>query len=517
MAWFADIGNIKRSLVSESKKITLGLHHHHHHHQHHDFRQEKSSPPLPTMLGILGFETAKTMSRLVSLYKSLSDEEVHKLRKEVIRSVGVTYLNSKDEGFLLNLACTERLEELDRAAITVTRLGQKCSDFGLTQFDLVYTDLKLGIIDIGKLDYSSKNIEKIIEKMERYIGATSSLYSALESLTEMEMSEKKLSQWRKNLGPAQSQRTNFDLFDHKLAYQRKQVRHFYEVSLWNQTFDKSVGLMARIVCIVYARICIVFGPYMSGLPCFSPHQIRPHSLLKQQIPGYSDTYCFLDDRPKEKRTSKSGPMPKTSARTGFVRFGSRESNLLFSHDLGFRVAFGIGRNENKRTETRRNNKVFQAAPPSTVGGSGLALRYANVIILAERYLNAPVIMNDDARRELYHMLPESLKLAVRSKLRRSASNDEDQSLAEGWREAMEGILEWLAPMAHDTVRWQAESNFDKQKFDARPTVLLLQTLHFSDKEKTEAAIAELMVGLSCIYRYENRYYCGGGDGEYSYG
>ncbi|KAH7865513.1 hypothetical protein Vadar_007611 [Vaccinium darrowii] len=31
--------------------------------------------------------------------------------------------------------------------------GHKCSDFGLNRFDLVYTDLKLGIIDFGKPEY----------------------------------------------------------------------------------------------------------------------------------------------------------------------------------------------------------------------------------------------------------------------------------------------------------------------------------------------------------------------------
>jgi hypothetical protein len=99
-----------------------------------------------------------------------------------MRSKGVTYLNSKDEGFLLNLACSERLEDLNQAAITVSRLGQKCSDFGLNRFDIIYNNLKHGIIDLGKLEFGTKNVHKIIERMEKSIYSTANLHAALENL-----------------------------------------------------------------------------------------------------------------------------------------------------------------------------------------------------------------------------------------------------------------------------------------------------------------------------------------------
>ncbi|KAI7998472.1 hypothetical protein LOK49_LG10G02001 [Camellia lanceoleosa] len=159
MGWFSEVGsrvgdNLKRSLAAESKRSSSATHY----------------------LGILSFETAKTMSRLVSLYKSLDDIELVKLKKEVTKSKGVAFLNSKDEVFLLSLACAEKIEDLDKAATTVARLGHKCSDFGLNRFDLVYTDLKLGIIDLGKLEYASKDTEKRIDKMEKLVSATSPLH-----------------------------------------------------------------------------------------------------------------------------------------------------------------------------------------------------------------------------------------------------------------------------------------------------------------------------------------------------
>ncbi|CAL5422606.1 unnamed protein product [Camellia sinensis] len=481
MGWLSEVGsrvgdNLKRSLTAESKR----------------------SSSATQYLGILSFETAKTMSRLVSLYKSLDDIELVKLKKEVTKSKGVAFLNSKDEVFLLSLACAEKIEDLDKAATTVARLGHKCSDFGLNRFDLVYTDLKLGIIDLGKLEYASKDTEKRIDKMEKLVSATSRLYTALEALSELEVSERKLKQWKLNSRVLQSNPTNFDLFNKKISYQRKQVRHFREISLWNQTFDKSVGLMARIVCIVYARICLVFGPYLSFLPCVSLRNIK--SSQQKDIIRFQPEYCLIEPiKDQVQITSRSGPIPTTSKRS-LIRFHSQKSLLFLKEDscLG------------------STNRVFHAAGPSTVGGSGLTMRYANVILLAERYLDSAVTIGDDAREDLYMMLPENLRMLVKSKLAKNARavgaratvvGDDDVSLAEGWREALKELMGWLLPMAKDTVKWQAERNFEKMKFDSKPSVLLLQTFHFSDKEKAEAAIAEVLVGMSCIYWYENRRNC----------
>ena len=397
-----------------------------------------------------------------------------------MRSPGVSYLNSKDEGYLLNLACVERLEELDRAASAVTRLGRKCADVGLNKFDHVYNDLKEGMVDLWKIQYKSKEIDKVIYKMKKFISATSSLNTALESLSKMEAEEHKLQAWNKSVG---AQKHDFDLLNQKISWQKKQIRTLKDISLWNQTFDKSVSLMARVVCIVYARICDIFGPYISVLPRMSSKQkLRVH---------------LLDENPP---MTKSGPIRKT-LQSGVVHYYNRESKLYFADQVGFAVGFGIGLKQNGHPDSDRRRKcVSLGAPPSTLGGSGLALRYANIIILAERYLHAPSIP-EAAREDLYQMLPDTLKMSVGEKMDRGWLRAEDELLAAGWFEAVKEILRWLGPMAHDTVKWQAETNLERQKFDGKSTVLLLQTLHYSDREKTEESIAEVLVGLSYIYQY----------------
>uniref|UniRef100_J3M7U5 DUF3475 domain-containing protein n=1 Tax=Oryza brachyantha TaxID=4533 RepID=J3M7U5_ORYBR len=74
-------------------------------------------------LGILAFEAATTMAKLLSLSRSLSEKEVAKLRSHAMRAAGVEYLSSTDQSFLLRLACAEAVAALDAAAAAVARLG----------------------------------------------------------------------------------------------------------------------------------------------------------------------------------------------------------------------------------------------------------------------------------------------------------------------------------------------------------------------------------------------------------
>ncbi|XVF55221.1 hypothetical protein PTKIN_Ptkin06aG0019400 [Pterospermum kingtungense] len=478
------------------------------------FRHERSASS-PT-LGILAFETAKTMSRLVALYKSLSDDEFHKLREGPIKSPGVAFLNSTDETYLLGLACKEKLEDLNQAATTVLRLGEKCSDEELKRFEFVYDNIMQGISVFNTLDFNSRNVGKIIEKMEKYANTTSLLYSSLVALDELEISEKKLQEWKRNgLPKIPSEKANIDYFNEKISLQRKQVRHYRQISLWSQTFDKSVELMARIVCVVYARICAIFGPFVPGLPRNTknrnhhtrPYMSKPKTLHMKVYPEINHSLVVNNEKCK-KQASKSGPIMKTSKiKPVSTRFHSSELSPK-DKGLGLRVSAAT-KTSNVERNSERNKSLLQSAPENTVGSAGLAVRYANVIIMAESYFYSTTTITDEAREYMFEILPMSLKQTLRGKLKSHWCKDAEeregqQGLAEGWKDALEEIIGWLAPVAHDTLKWQQERNLEQQTLDAKPTVLLLQTLHFSDLEITEAAIVDVLVGLSCIYRYENR-------------
>ena len=50
-------------------------------------------------------------------------------------------------------------------------------------------------------------------------------------------------------------------------------------------------------------------------------------------------------------------------------------------------------------------------------------------------------------------------------------------------------------------RWYSERNIEKDCTVTGTNVLLVQTLHFADQVKTEAAILELVMGLNYITRF----------------
>ncbi|OMO66399.1 hypothetical protein CCACVL1_21183 [Corchorus capsularis] len=531
MAWIPN-GVHEKSVSSGSKKCPIFGSHEKKLHSSSVSSSSSSSSSNPK-LEILSFETAKAMSRLLALLRSLSDDEFAKLRSGPLKSPGVVFLNSDDESYLLGLACKEKLEDLNQAATVVSRLGKKCSDEELNRFDIAYHNMKQGVIDVNKIDYNSRNVAKTIEKMEKFANATAVLFAALIGLNELEGAEKKMQRWKRNdfqCNKNKSEKSNFDYFNEKISYQRKQVKHLRQVSLWNQTFDKTVGLMARIVCVVFVRICNLFEPFVPSLPRITRNrhfQTRvyvsdPRPALHMKIYPEAN-YCLLVNKEKTKKASKSGPIMKSS-RIKFgktARFHSCELSPEEKSGLRFRVStvtitdkLSIKNNDGNYINGRKNQRLIQSAPPNTVGAAGLAIRYANVIAMAESYFVTTTTIKDEARERMFEMLPVSLKQTLRGKLKSHWNKDAEerdgqQGLAEGWKEALEEIIGWLAPMAHDTLRWQQERNLEQQKLDAKSTVLLLQTLHFSDLEKTEAAIVEVLVGLSCIYRYENRRERGG--------
>jgi hypothetical protein len=102
-------------------------------------------------------------------------------------------------------------------------------------------------------------------------------------------------------------------------------------------------------------------------------------------------------------------------------------------------------------------------------------------------------------------LPTRVRAALRAKLKpyskNLSSSGYDPDLAGEWSEAVARILEWLAPLAHNMIRWQSERSFEQQSLISRTNILLAQTLYFADQEKTEAIIAELLVGLNYVWRF----------------
>ncbi|EEF27940.1 hypothetical protein RCOM_1143060 [Ricinus communis] len=112
--------------------------------------RKHESGPEKVVIGVLAFEVASLMSKLVHLWQSLSDKQVLRLREEISNSVGIKKLVSEDDDFIVSLICAELIESMVHVAKSVARLGMKCSDPGLKSFEHVFDDLiKLGTDTYG--------------------------------------------------------------------------------------------------------------------------------------------------------------------------------------------------------------------------------------------------------------------------------------------------------------------------------------------------------------------------------
>uniref|UniRef100_A0ACD5VV31 Uncharacterized protein n=1 Tax=Avena sativa TaxID=4498 RepID=A0ACD5VV31_AVESA len=468
-------------------------------------------PAVPqAALGILAFEAAAAMSKLLSLHRSLSEQEVSRLRSDAMRSPGVSYLNSTDQTFLLRLACAELVLSLDAAAAAVARLGLRCGiDFGG-----VYASLKAGAHDARIDPLLAKGLKVKAKKMERLVAATSKLCSEMEALGELEADERKLTSrgWIRHSGPIPAKLTDpqppppqmadsfgADSLRQEIKTQLLKVRRLKEESLWSQSYEKAVSLMARAACAVFVRICAVFGQYVPGLPPPMPCtasdsvQARLSKLLSPRAGKARASSGPITRRERERDGAPSRvhpPMQHQQLSNSCPIIGLRP---LSGHKPGV------------------DWRKLLDAPPRTLGGAGLDQQYANVIVSAEELLQMEAEGRQEEanaeRAEMYEMLPGKLRAAVRSKLRDwwRDPGPLDAGLADGWKEAVDRIMAWLGPMAHDTVQWQAERTMDRtRRFDGGTRVYALQTLRWADKEKAEAAIVEVLVALSCICWYEER-------------
>ncbi|CAO2832072.1 unnamed protein product [Amaranthus hypochondriacus] len=530
--WLIKMGNE----VSSNLKNSLILH------QSNSKKKEKPNKIVKQTIGILSFEVANVMSKLIHLHNSVSDLEISKLKNEIIKSEGVKKLVSCVESYLLELAFAEKLDDLNRVAEVVSRFGKKCTEPALLGFEHVYGDIISGKIEVKELGFLVKDMEGMIRKMERYVGFTANLYGELEVLDELEKVNSKC-QLNQN-------GESYRVIQQKLSWKRQNVRHLKEISLWNQTYDKVVELLARTVCTLYAKICVAFG---NGNCCKtesvksigkveSKHSLRVMSLSHERCEKKLPTQLSLNKGQidlfdlRRDLVYPCAPSPGRifmgclSLSSSASRVDDNEDDYSFTyqdrptsrcsimngmkkeHTIDAKVRFYYGRDQGKCCNSMSashfgsKSRMVTHATPITIGGSALALHYANVIIVIEKLLCYPHLVGDEARDDLYQMLPSSLRKSLRINLKSYFKNLAifDGAMAHDWKENLARILKWLAPLAHNTIRWQSERNFEQQQIVKRTNVLLLQTLYFADREKTESAVCDLLIGLNYICRYEHQ-------------
>lgn len=508
-------------------------------------------------LGVLALEVAALMSRAAGLWRALGDHHLARLRGEAIRLEGVRRLVADDDAALLALALAEMAGACRDLSRAVARLSARCADPLLRRFDALFAALlKRRAADPHGLRYAARaKMDRKARKMQRLVAATAHLCHELDVLADLEQQQQAGAGAGAGTGTSNSRAERA----RRVARQRQEVERIRAASLWPRTFDYAVRLLARSLFTIVARIIEVFDldyavdeeetassrasrlSWGSSFVSGSMHMVYP-----------SDVVVAGTDAPRTVlRRARSGKT--TAAATGSKSHMSRSKSLrqqlrwpaaAGKHLIGCVVVTGSSRPQGRDGWIPQSfsyvsdddssgagiisfhslgdgrppppppttTSVFDASrdalahpPEASLGGAGLALHYANLIMFIERLAAAPHHIRADERDALYGMLTGSLRASVGARLRPSAAAAADPAL---WADTVRRTLAWLAPLARNTARWQAERSFGQRSVapcggggGAAAAVLLLQTLHFADRGKTEAAVTDLLVGLNYVWRH----------------
>lgn len=482
------------------------------------------------VMGILVFEAASLMSKLVGLWQSLEDDCVQRLRREVLNSEGVRQLVSHDDDYLLGLALTEMFDTLGFVARAAVRLGKHCSNPAMESLEALLDDLVKRDADPHRLEYNWIKMGKKVKKMERFVAASRTLYEKMEALEELEQRLKKM------------QLSNGDMeqnLKNRVVQQRQLVKDMRENSLWSRNYDYTVRLLVRSLCTIFRRMMLVFGishPTVDStadsrvlsyvhLP---PSQSISPDLLRSSVHPPENSLARLASSPFESPTGavsctlysyrSNRLLTRSRSFRGCVTGCSGNKSLMFQNFdsmwNGSDLASTPKEFSHVESFIESNSSFFTSKsglmlspPPSTLGAAALELRYANVIVAIEKFMTCPSWILPEEREILYRMLPGSIRAVLRMELKSCPKNlkltASDAGVADKYTNAMEQVLKWLAPLAHNTIRWQSQQTLElKRHLVLKKNILLVQTLYFANQAKTEAAITELLVGLNYICRFE---------------
>lgn len=495
-------------------------------------------------VGIMAYEVASLMSKIVCMWQSLSERELNRLSEEITDSIGVKKLVAEDDDYLMDLALNEIIENFGNVAWSVARLGKKCTDPVYHRFEAFIKDPIANNSEWYGWNYRLKKMDRKVKKMERFVAVMLQMSQELEVQAELDQTLRRMQ------ANPEVDRVKLLEFRQKVTWQHQEVRNLQEMSPWVRTYDYIVRLLIRSLLTILARIKYAFAvDQMSSIEGDQDSEVkyteflsRSHSFsasmhssvypsesnlcgsLGMSVPrsAVNRTHQTVQASltySKSKRLVSVGPFKGCMIGAadspilpgckptggGSMRYGTVNTKSIEKVEPG---KSGFLNNKDKiyfKLATFISKRGLVNASPSTLGHAALALRYANIIKLIEKLASSPHLISLDARDDLYNMLPTSIRSALRARLKAYAKTPAsavyDASLAEEWKQALERILEWLAPLAHNTIRWQSERNFEKDSVVCRANVLLVQTLHFASQAKTEAAITELLVGLNYVSRF----------------
>ncbi|CAI9116947.1 OLC1v1018244C1 [Oldenlandia corymbosa var. corymbosa] len=205
-------------------------------------------------ISILAFEVANTIAKGANLLQSLSEENIHYLKKEILPSEGVQLLVSTDMKELLSIAAADKREEFDVFSREVIRFGDLCKDPQWHNLGRFFSKLDSDPISPKQPREEAKLTMQELTTLAQH---TSELYHELHALDRFEQDyRRKLEEVESLHLPRKGE--SLMMLHSELKHQRKLVRGLKKKSLWSKSLEEVVEKLVDVVTFILQEISEVF-------------------------------------------------------------------------------------------------------------------------------------------------------------------------------------------------------------------------------------------------------------------
>ncbi|XP_022951599.1 uncharacterized protein LOC111454363 isoform X1 [Cucurbita moschata] len=205
-------------------------------------------------ISILAFEVANTISKVANLSRSLSEDNIQLLKKELSQSEGMRQLVSTNVEELLSIAAADKRQEFDVLLREVIRFGNRCKDPQWHNLDQFFSRLDLN----DSTQKRAREARAAMQELTILAQYTSELYHEIQILERFEQDYRRRVdevEFMNQAGIGES----LSIFQGELNVQRKLVRSFQIKGLWSRNLDEIVEKLVAVVTWINQAIAKAFG------------------------------------------------------------------------------------------------------------------------------------------------------------------------------------------------------------------------------------------------------------------
>ncbi|CAI5531865.1 unnamed protein product [Closterium sp. Naga37s-1] len=447
-------------------------------------------------MGVLSFEVASLMRKALDLWRQLDARNTAGLEKQ-LQTEGLKRLCVGDYSLRWRLAGAEYASDLTALTAAVGMLARRS---GGARSGEVLKRLR-GYSRAWKREdsFSEGEADELMRFLREQLEPMGALHNAMLALDDVINSsaadpEVQNPKARRPKGKPQA----------AVMEQMQVVHQLQRASLWNHPLERPVLMLAVSIGVLWQQYRSVFGrpapPKQeelkaslgaAGLPSVYARVLLGVEQMREMSP--------ISQPFKEQRRELYG-MTFESTQKSPTR---RELYGILPSTVRWRLA--------KRLKQRSKRQIDGGIAKDLKGVVGDILRRELYSILPstvrrrlakrlkqrfKRHIDGGIAK--DLKGVLYSILPSTVRRRLAKRLKQRSKRQIDGGIAKDLKGVVGDILRWAVPLAERTEVWNGDKSFGTQRRNRGHRTLLVETLHYCDKDKFEAVLVELLTSFSLV-------------------